>query len=82
MKIILIISLALILLLLILSNFNQPFIIGKVTSMKISNTLTVIIINHTEILVFDTLPNLENKTIKIYGKEKEKIADKIVCLNC
>lgn len=81
-KILLIFSLSLILLLLYLSECQQPIISGTVEKVTYGNQVTFIkLANHSEeILIFSYLPLEVDKKIKIYGKKenKEIIAERII----
>jgi len=89
-KLYFILSLLGVLILFVLSEFNQPVLTGKINFVNYYSERTIIILNESEreIILFDTAQLFnEGDEIIVYGKtEKYKnktqiIADKIVLLN-
>jgi hypothetical protein len=83
-QILLIITLTGILMLLLLNQIENPIIEGKIDSLEKEESLTILKINQTRIIIFEKIEQLEiNENVKIFGRkelyknETQIIAEKI-----
>lgn len=93
-RIFLILSIIGIFILLILSNFNKPILIGEILNIKYTkNSIDIMLINHSENILIINKTKLKEKIkngdkIEIYGNKQKSInetiifTDKIICVSC